>query len=163
MSKITKKMFDSYNKTNKQLDNSKKSHQKCVDSIKEIIKPMIAHKHQGVNWKITGIEFCYDSDIDYNKKTGDKYEWCEISEDEYYKNNQGFNQNDDYKEDYIFEPEFQIKYFRKIEKRYNYLRVYVYEWWRYGGEDSMEHDFLLSEILEPSMLRKDKLQKLMED
>lgn len=166
MSKITKKMFDDYNSSKKEVIKSNKKHQKDIDKIIDVVKSIISKNFKGKNWRVTGIEFCYDSYIDYNKKSGEQYEWVEISEDEYYKiyDEKRFDKNfkyDEYlKEEYIEKPEFHINHYKKIEKRYKYLRVYVYEWWRYGGEDNIEFDFLLSDIMDDTYLRKEKLEKI---
>lgn len=159
-------MFENYKSTEKKVKNSQNKHQKNINKIIEVVKPLISKNFKGVNWKITKIEFCNDSYINYEKKSGEQYEWIEILEDEFYKiyNEKRFDKNFKYeehlKEDYIYEPEFEIKYYKKIKKRYEYLRAYVYEWWRYGGEDHLEYDFLLSEIMDEIYLRKNKLKKL---
>ena len=88
MCKLSKKLIDSYNKTSKSVDNANKRHQKSIDNIKEIIKPLIVQqrtKNSPGNWKINAIEIRYDDEIDYDKyrKGKDEYEYIEISESEY--------------------------------------------------------------------------------
>ena len=177
MSKITKKMYEDFNKTKKQIETTKYNHKKNEDKIIDAIKPLVVERRKagdGIgNWKITGVEFRNDSEIDYEyRKDNDKYEYVEISESEYdqlYKQSnkmQYFGKPRGFNEelicDHIFEPEYKEIYKKRIEKQYKYLRVYVYESWRYGGEDWIQYDFLLSEVMDNVLLRKDKLLKLKE-
>lgn len=161
-------MFDNYKSSKKEMELYQNKHQKSIDEIINVIKPLISDNFKGANWKITDIEFNYDSDFDYKRRKNfeEQFEWINISDKEYYEIyengrwNKNFKYDEHLKEEYIEEPEFHIKYYKRIEKRYEYLRVYVYEWWNYGGEDNSRFDFLLSEIMDDLYLRKDKLKKL---
>lgn len=154
-------MINDHQKKKKAYNSSEK---KIINIFKDIIKEKRAGKNIPGSWNITGIEFCNDDDIDYESTGIQSYKiWVEISEDEYYDDINNRRKNDsDWKEEYIYEPEFQIKYFRKEYKKYEYIRVYVHESWGYGGNDDIIYDFLLSDVLDIKDLRKEKLERIME-
>lgn len=178
MSKLSKKLVDNYNNTSNSVKKANKKHQKSVDDITEFIKPLVdKQRNKGTvgRWRITGVEIRYDEEIDPKHQKGNKYEYIEITEEEYdrdftYSNRgtgkisfwgeppEGFEE--EYVNDYILEPEYKDIFKKRIEKRYKYLRVNVYESWGYGGEDWIHYDFLLTDILDDVGLRKEKLEKL---
>jgi len=182
MHKLSKKLIDDYNRTSKSVKNAQNKHQNSIDNIKEIITPLVKQqrsKNTPGNWKITSVEIRYDNEIDYDKyrKGKNEYEYIEISEseyDRYIKSIRGTGKipyygtpPEGFEEEFVYDyedegPEYKEIFKQRIEKRYKYLRVCVYETWRYGGEDWVNYDFLLTEIMDDVGLRKDKLQKLME-
>ena len=167
MSKITKKLYDDYKATKQVVKKAKSEHEKNVNQIIEIIKPLLP-KVSKAHVEITGIEFRND---DCMKDKPTTYEWVEISETAYYKIYQEENYNywnsrnkkeSKVKEEYIYEPEFKIVYYKLEPVKYQYLRVYIEETWAYGGYDALHYDFLLSDIMDQQYLRKEKLKKLEE-
>ena len=173
MSKITKKLFEDFKETKKSVKSAKFSHQKNVDKIKEIIKPLVDEKYLKNNCHhyISSIEFCYDEDITLDPKLPIEYEWRKISEREYLKiYNENKNKDPRFnnsvfgttkiKEEYIYEPEYKELYYKQTRKRVKYLKVYVEESWGYGGHDNVSFDFLLTDIMDEQYLRKEKLEKL---
>lgn len=163
MHKITRKIINEFKRNTKELENS-------TNKIINIIKNKVAeeYKNSGPNWNIEGIKFLNDS---YYNKRIIIWEWVEISETEYYKirkdheptfpNCKTPKYSPNIKEEYIYEPKFEIIYYKKSEVKYEYIRVYVHESWGYGGNDDLCYDFLLSDILNNKDLRKEKLKKLM--
>ncbi len=94
-----------------------------------------------------------------------EYEWIKISENEYYNinnDNKKYSFKTEIKVEDIFEPEYDQIFYKKGIKRREYLRVYVHEWWAYGGYDDVSYDFLLTDIMDQQYLRKEKLKKLEE-
>ncbi len=167
MSKISKQLFSDYNATKKKLKKAKSKHSENIDKISEIIKPYIIEKYYSkgkTNWNITKIKFCNNNSY----KIEDlpiEYEWFKISKREYdvlNENNKKYSYKTEIKKEEIFEPEYDIVYYKKDKKNRKYLRVYVYEWWNYGGYDNLEYDFLLSDIMDEQYLRLEKLKKLEE-
>lgn len=169
MSKITKKMLNDYNKSKDLLKKYKIEHQKYIDDIIETMKPIVKEKYYkdstGFSWKISNIDFCNDDNM---KNQPTKYEWIEISEDEYdellvknYKNSVWSKERtkSKLKEEYT---DSDIIYYKEEPVKYKYLRVGVSESWRYGGSDYLEYDFLLSDIMDNIYLRKEKLEILEE-
>ena len=154
MPKIRKKLLKEYSKRKKLYVKNKKE-------IMSLFKDTIASKYDRNIWKITDVELCND---EFMKDTFTEYEWVEISDTKYYEIIKHYwNRNlDNYKEEYIFEPTFEIKYFKRQEKKYEYLRIWVHEAWGCSGHDDVYYDFLLTDILDEKDLRKEKLEKLME-
>ena len=167
MFKLTKKILSDFNSTKKELKENKKSHKKNVDNIIKIMKPyfdeIYSKCHTRTDW-IANIKFCYDNSYDNRKKNfPNEFEWNVTSEKEYYydyyKNK--FDENIKYEFDYESECGDFI-YYRKERKRQKYLRVYIHESWGYGGFDDVHYDFLMTDIMEDSYVRKEKLLKLEE-
>jgi hypothetical protein len=159
MSKISKTLLNAFKTTNKELKISEFKHQKNIDKIIDIIKPIIKEKHyknDRVNWEITGIEFCND---EYMSNVPTEYEKVQITEEEYYKLYN--NGNKKLIEDWTDEGEFL--YYQERVKKYEYLRVYVHESWSYGGYDDKSYDFLMNDIMDTNYLRKEKLLKIKEE
>ena len=164
MSKISKKLFDDYKATKKVVKKAKYAHSLNTDKIIEIIRPYVdsryvknnSHRH------ITGFDFCYDNDYKI-KDLPVEQEWIEITGKEYYNIYHS-------KDTFFTKPEIKVEdtadydeiYYKKDKKRYNYLRVYVHESWAYGGNDDVSFDFLLTDIMNNTYLRKEKLKKLEE-
>lgn len=170
MSKISKQLLSDYNITKKKLNKAKNKHSENINKISEIIKPYIIEKYYSkgkTNWQITKIKFCNDNNYKIDGLPVEK-EWIKISEKEYdrlYQYNIDHKNglfNTEIKTDYIYEPEYDEIYYKKDKKIRKYLRVYVYEWWSYGGYDNLEYDFLLSDIMDEQYLRSEKLKKLEE-
>jgi len=164
MSKITKKIFEDYKYSNKILKNYKISHHKNIDKIIEILNPYIDEKYtkDPCNHKITGFDFLNDNEYKI-KELSVEYDWIKISEKEYYsicRDNQKFSFKTEIKYDCIFEPDYDEIYYKKGIKSREYLRVYVNEWWSYGGNDNVSYDFLLTEVMDEQYLRKEKLKRL---
>ena len=177
MSKITKKMMNDYIKSAEIIKKYKLEHQKVVDDIIDIMIPIVKEKHykdsKGFSWKISNIDFRNDEEM--KDQSGNskpiKYEWVEISEEEYYKlADEEYNKRREewrykektkskLKEQYI---DTGIIYYKEEPVKYKYLRVGVNESWRYGGSDYLEYDFLLSDIMDNVYLRKEKLEILEE-
>lgn len=164
MLKITKKLIDDYNTTKNVVKKAKEDHNKNIDQILDVIKPLLpkvrAHVH------ISKIEFRND---DCMKDKPTTYEWVEISEKEYNKLyeaerynywNSSNKKESKLKEDYGTAPDWKITYYKLEPVKYQYLRVTVEETWSYGGYDCLHYDFLLSDIVEESYFRKEKLKKL---
>ena len=85
----------------------------------------------------------------------------EISEEEYYDIYiNGKLDDENFRVEYKYEPEFKELYFKYQPKKHKYLRVYVHESWSYGGNDDISHDFLLTDILDEKGLRKEKLERI---
>ena len=145
-------------------------HQKCVDDIIQIMKPIVKEKYYkdatGFSWEISNIDFCNDEEM---KDKSIKYEWVEISEDEYYKlsDEEYKNSINNYwkkeqtksklKDEYTDSGDH---YYNEQPVKYEYLRVGVSESWRYGGRDYLEYDFLLTDIMDNQYVRKQKLKQL---
>lgn len=165
MSKITKKLFDDYKTTKKVVKKTKFAHQQNVDKIKEIILPYVDENYKKhTNHEITGIDFCNDNDYKI-KDLPVEYDWIKISEREYDNlndNNKRWNFKTELKVEQIYEPDYDEFYYKKDKKHREYLRVYVHEWWSYGGTDNLSYDYLLSDIMDEQYLRKEKLKKLEE-
>lgn len=162
MSKISKTLLNAFNTTNKKLKISEFKHQKNVDKIIDIMKPIIKEKYKNdrVHWNITGIEFCND---EYMENVPTEYEKVQITEEEYYKI---YYSNDcrGYGNKKISEEltdEGDTLYYQERVKKYEYLRVYVHESWSYG--DDKTYDFLMNEIMDTNYLRKEKLLKIKEE
>ena len=171
MRKISKKMIDDYKSTQKLLNEAESNHDQSIDNITNIISPLVEEhyvKHP-CHHRITSIQFCND-DCMTSKPT--IYEWFEISEKEYdklykeengsyYGNRNYMNNNKDSKLKVDFpEPDFNETYYHYRPVKYEYLRVYVEETWRYGGYDVVKYDFLLSDIMDDVYLRKEKLKSI---
>ena len=157
MSKITKNILNAFNATKKEFLISEYKHQKNIDKIIDIIKPLIKEKHyknDKVNWEITGIEFCND---EYNHAPTE-YENVQITEEEYY----NIRKYDKRKLTEEITDEGEFLYYQERKKKYEYLRVYVHESWSYGGNDDLSYDFLMNEIMDNNYLRKEKLLKIKE-
>lgn len=167
MSKISKRLFDEYNSSRTVVKESKKKHKKNINKIVNIIKPRLdkIYKNHKIGWNIESVDFCND---EYMKDTPIEYEWAKISENKYYdiKEKEGwkkFNSDESrVKEEYIYESEFEIIYYENRPVRHKYLRVYIHEYWGYGGNDDVIYDFLLTDIMDDVYLRKEKLEKLEE-
>lgn len=166
MSKIPTSLMNSFNDTYKVYKHSKSEHNKNIDKIIEIIKPIIAEKYQknNVRWNIEKVKFHYDEYISNN--TSKEYEWLKISEDEYDENSKKsyYNKNN-LKTEYVYDEKIDTWkecFFKLIKKRHKYFRVHVYETWGYGGYENVTYDFPLSDIVEESYFRKEKLKKLEE-
>lgn len=164
MCKISKKLYDDYKATKEVAKKAKFAHSQNVDKIVEIIKPLLPKVRAHVT--IKGIKFCNDQ---YMKDKPETFEWVEISEKEYdklYKEerynyyNSSRKQESKLKEDYGSEPDWKITYYKLVPVKYKYLRVTVEETWAYGGYDCLYYDFLLSDIMDETYLRKEKLEKL---
>lgn len=164
MSKISTQLFNDFNSTKKKLKKSKNKHSENIDKISEIIKPLITEKFYSkgrTNWNIRKIKFCNDNHYKI-ENLPIEYDWVKITEKEYYNlyhNNKGFNKTELKTED---TPDYDEIYYKKDKKNRKYLRVFVYEWWAYGGQDNLEYDLLLSDIMDEQYLRKEKLKKLEE-
>ena len=166
MSKITKKLFEDYKATKKVVKNAKLLHSKNTDKIKEILKPYIDEKYlkDPCNHEITGFKFFNNNEYKI-KELPIEYEWIKISEREYiklYNDNNRCSFKTEIKKEDIFEPEYDEIFYKKGIKKREYLRVYVHEWWAYGGYDDLSYDFLLTDIMDQQYLRKEKLKKLEE-
>ena len=165
MSKITKKLFDDYKATKQVVKKAKESHSKNTDKIEEILKPYVDEKYvKHTNHEITGFEFLNNNEYKLKELTVE-YEWIKISENEYYNinnDNKKYSFKTEIKVEDIFEPEYDQIFYKKGIKRREYLRVYVHEWWAYGGYDDVSYDFLLTDIMDQQYLRKEKLKKLEE-
>ena len=145
--------MEDYEGTKKYVKNAKSLHQKNIDKIKEIIKPLVDGKYLKDNCRhyITGIEFCYDENMKLEKNSPIEYEWKKISEREYYEIYRENQKKDPtygsscfgitkIKEEYVYEPEYEEFYFKEIRKRFKYLTVYVEESWGYGGNDNARNN-----------------------
>jgi len=165
MFKLTKKLLNDYNSSKLDLTKSKSNHKKNIDNITEFMKPYFDEKFNRmsksegtrINYEISGIKFCYDNSM---KNCPNEYEWNEITEDEYdrckkYKHTNIKEEYDDGSGDF--------KCYMEERKKQKYLKVYIHESWGGGGYDDLSWDFLLTDIMEDSYVRKEKLLKLEEN
>ena len=168
-------MMKDYNNSKEIIKKYNLEHQKIVDDIIQIMEPIVKEKYYkdatGFSWNISNIEFCNDEEM--KVQSGNfkpiKYEWVEISEDEYdilfdeeYKNriNNYWKKEQDkskLKDEYT---DSGAHYYKEEPVKYEYLRVGVNESWRYGGRDYLEYDFLLTDVMDNQYLRKQKLEAI---
>lgn len=164
MFKLTKKLLNDYNSTMLELIESKSNHKKSINKITEFMTPHFDEKFNRmsksegtrINYEISGIEFCHDNCM---KNCPNEYEWNEITDDDYdrYKKYKQTNIKEEYDE-----TSGDFKCYMEERKKQKYLRVYIHESWGGGGYDDLSYDYLLTDIMEDSYVRKEKLLKLEE-
>jgi hypothetical protein len=168
MSKSTKTLISNYKKTEESIKESEREQERITNEIlkNEIICNKLKEIYDGKPgyWKAKSVSIRNDSDIDNNYPK--EFEWIRITESKYDKLLLENKDDvwDNVKEEYIYETKntpFEIKYYQRVEKKYEYLRVYVEEKWGYGGHDITQVDFLITDILDIKDIRKEKLKIIM--
>jgi len=163
MPNLTTKLINEFSEIKSKISKIEEQREKLIDKIthNDIIQDYFKKTCTNCRWHITGINIC-DDDIN-PKVVAPEKEWVEISEEEYYESYiNGKLDDENYRIEYEYEPEFKERYFKYQTKKHKYLRIYVHESWSYGVNDDISHDFLLSDIMDKKDLRKEKLKKLME-